>query len=158
MFIREFRGAAVGTVLMGAGAGYLAGVVGPPVRALESRFDVSLTEIGLLTSVFFAGIVVLSPLTPFVVRALGLRGTVLLAPALMGAGGVVSAVAPTFSVVLVGRGIVEASYRLVVPRSRSEIRDVAAPDNGSKIVLIGFASGFANVIGPYYLAAQLSKC
>ena len=56
MPVREFRGAAGGTVLMGAAAGYLASVVGPPVRALESEFDVSLTEIGLLTSSFFAGV------------------------------------------------------------------------------------------------------
>lgn len=103
MSAREYPGAAVGTVLIGAGAGYAAGVVGPPVRAISSEFDVSLTAIGLLTSVFFAGIVIVSFGAPFVVRFLGIRSTVRLAPVLMGLGGVLSAVAPAFWVLLLGR-------------------------------------------------------
>jgi MFS transporter, DHA1 family, inner membrane transport protein len=91
---------------MGAGAGYSAGVVGPPVRAISSEFDVSLTAIGLLTSLFFAGIVALNFGAPFVERLVGVRWAVRLAPLLMGAGGVISAVAPAFWVLLVGRFVV----------------------------------------------------
>jgi len=52
----QYRGAAVGTVLLGASAGYAAGVVGPPVRALIAEFDVSLTAIGLLALAAFSGL------------------------------------------------------------------------------------------------------
>jgi MFS transporter, DHA1 family, inner membrane transport protein len=103
---REYPGAAIGTVLMGTGAGYAAGVVGPPVRAISSEFDVSLTAIGLLTSLFFAGIVALNFGAPFVERLLGVRWAVRLAPLLMGVGGVISAVAPAFWVLLGGRLVV----------------------------------------------------
>ncbi len=91
---------------MGAAAGYSAGVVGPPVRAISSEFDVSLTAVGLLTSVFFAGIVILNFGAPFVERYLGIRGAVRLAPVLMGLGGVPSAVAPAFWILLLGRLVV----------------------------------------------------
>lgn len=105
MSVREYRNAAVGTILLGAGSGYATGVVGPPVRQISSKFDVSLTAIGLLTSVFFAGVVALTLGAPSVERRVGMRGAVLLAPSAMGLGSVVSAVAPTYWVLLAGRGV-----------------------------------------------------
>jgi len=103
---REYPGAAVGTVLFGAAAGYAAAVVGPPTRAISDEFDVSLTAIGLLTSLFFFGVVSISVGAPFVERLFGMRGAVRIAPLLMGAGGVVCVIAPTFWVLLVGRVLV----------------------------------------------------
>src|SRR5262249_3586213 len=103
---REYRGAAVGTVLYGAAAGYAAAVVGPPTRAISDEFDVSLTAIGLLTSLFFFGVVSISVGAPFVERLFGMRGAVRIAPLLMGAGGVVCVIAPTFWVLLLGRVLV----------------------------------------------------
>ena len=105
MPVREYRTAAVGTLLLGAAAGYAAGVVGPPVRAIGSEFDVSLTAIGLLTSVFFAGNLVLIFVAPMLEQRIGLRWTVRIAPLLMGAGGLISAAAPAYWVLLVGRAV-----------------------------------------------------
>ena len=101
--MREFRGAAVGTVLLGAGAGYAAGVVGPPVHAISSDFDVSLAAVGLLTSAFFAGIVALNVAAPWLERRIGTRSSVRLAALLMCAGSIVCAVAPAFGVLLGAR-------------------------------------------------------
>jgi DHA1 family inner membrane transport protein len=103
--VREYRGAAGGTVLLGAAAGYAAGVVGPPVRAISAEFDVTLTAIGLLTSVFFIGVVVLNFAAPFVEQVAGMRWAVRLAPVLMGAGGLLAVVAPSFWVLLAGRAV-----------------------------------------------------
>jgi cyanate permease len=101
--VREFRRAAVGTVLLGAGAGYAAGVVGPPVHAISSDFDVSLAAIGLLTSAFFAGVVALNLAAPWLDRRIGPRSSVHLAALLMCAGSILCAVAPAFGVLLGAR-------------------------------------------------------
>ena len=101
--MREFRRAAVGTVLLGAGTGYAAGVVGPPVHAISSDFDVSLAAVGLLTSAFFAGIVALNLAAPWLDRRIGPRSSVRLAALLMCAGSILCAVAPAFGVLLGAR-------------------------------------------------------
>jgi DHA1 family inner membrane transport protein len=106
MASQRYRAAEVGTVLLGAAVGYAAGVVGPPARAIGDDFDVSLTEIGLLTSAFFAGSVVLTLAAPLVERRIGLRRSVQLAPLLLGGGGAVCVLAPDFVVLLCGRAVV----------------------------------------------------
>ena len=105
MSVRDYPGAATGIILAGAGAGYAAGVVGPAVRGIAAEFDVSLTSIGLLTSVFFAGIVVLNFGIPNLERRLGVRTTAQLSPVLMGVGGILSTVAPAFWFLLIGRAV-----------------------------------------------------
>jgi cyanate permease len=130
---RGLRSVAVGIVLLGAAAGYGAGVVGPPVRAISEEFGVSLTSIGLLTSVFFVGVVGLNLAAPWVERWLGLRRAVRLAPLLLAAGNVISALASAFWVVLAGRVVLGVGVAIVL---------VLAPIAGRSV-------GGARLIGIY---------
>ena len=104
----------MGTVLLGAGTGYAAGVVGPPVRQIDAEFDVSLTAIGLLTSVFFVGLVAANLATPWIKRRIGVRRSAQLSSLVMGVGGLVTAAAPDFWTMLGSRAVVGLGVGLAI--------------------------------------------
>jgi cyanate permease len=54
----------VGTVLFAAGAGWTGGNVGPAVTQISRAFDVSLSTVGLLMTVFFAAVAVVTVFAP----------------------------------------------------------------------------------------------
>ena len=93
----------IGVVLLGASFGYGAGVVGPAAAPVAHEFGVSLGEAGLMTSVFFVGIAAFALVGAGVEERLGIPWSARLAAVLMGLGGIIGAVAPAFSVLLVGR-------------------------------------------------------
>jgi MFS family permease len=94
----------VGVVLLGASFGYAAGVVGPAAAPVSDAFDVSLGETGLMTSVFFIAMAAFQLFGAPAEDRLGIPWSARLAAISMGLGGVISAVAPGFVVLLVGRG------------------------------------------------------
>jgi DHA1 family inner membrane transport protein len=93
----------IGVVLLGASFGYGAGVVGPAAAPVAHEFDVSLGEAGLMTSVFFIAIAAFSFVGSVVEERIGIPWSARLAAISMGLGGVISAIAPAFAVMLVGR-------------------------------------------------------
>jgi MFS transporter, CP family, cyanate transporter len=95
----------VGVVLLGAAFGYAAGVVGPAAAPVSDEFDVSLTEAGLMTSVFFIAMAVFQLFGAPAEERMGIPRSARLAGLLMGLGGLVSAVAPWFAVLLAGRAL-----------------------------------------------------
>jgi MFS family permease len=95
----------IGVVLLGASFGYCAGVVGPAAAPVAHTFDVSLGEAGLMTSLYFVGIVAVTLLGAAAVEWLGVPWSARLAAVLTGLGGVIGAIAPWFALLLVGRAV-----------------------------------------------------
>ena len=95
----------IGVVLLGASFGYAAGVVGPAAAPVSDEFDVSLGEAGLMTSVFFIAMALFQLGGAPAEARLGIPWSSRLAAISMGLGGVVSAVAPWFAGLLVGRAL-----------------------------------------------------
>ena len=93
----------IGVILLGASFGYGAGVVGPAAAPVAKEFDVSLTEAGLMTSVFFIAIAAFSLVGSAAEERLGIPWSARLASICMGLGGLIGAIAPAFAVLLVGR-------------------------------------------------------
>ena len=93
----------IGVVLLGTSFGYAAGAVGPAAAPVSNEFDVSLGETGLMTSVFFIAMAAFQLGSAPIEARIGIPWSARLAAIFMGLGGVISAVAPGFAVLLVGR-------------------------------------------------------
>lgn len=91
--------------MLGVTFGYGAGVVGPAAAPVSDHFDVSLGEAGLMTSVFFITMAIFQLFGAPAEERLGIPWSARLAAIFMGAGGLVSAIAPWFALLLVGRGL-----------------------------------------------------
>jgi MFS family permease len=100
---RALSSVGVGVVLLGTAFGYAAGVVGPAAAPVSDKFDVSLGEAGLMTSVFFIAMAAFQLVGAPAETRLGIPWSARLAAIFMGLGGVISAIAPWFAVLLVGR-------------------------------------------------------
>jgi hypothetical protein len=64
MSVREPGRITVGVVFLGAGAGWTGGNIGRAVTQISHAFDVSLSTVGLLMTVFFAAIAVVTVFAP----------------------------------------------------------------------------------------------
>ena len=145
-------------VLLGAGAGYGGGNIGPVTGAIASRFGISLSAVGLTMTVFFATITAVTIASAPILRRLG--------PAeprsrcccvLSGLGNVICAVSPSFAGLLVGRGVVGVGAGLafvigpVVARAHGGARMIGA---FGAAVTLGVAAALA--IGSALAAAGVS--
>jgi predicted MFS family arabinose efflux permease len=111
-------------VLLAAGAGYGGGNVGPATDAISRTFGVSLSTVGLMMTVFFAAIVVVTLASATVVRRLGPHTAIVWCCVLSGLGNALCTVSPWYVGVLGGR------------------------------VLAGLGAGLAFVIGPVVARAS----
>jgi predicted MFS family arabinose efflux permease len=108
----------IGTLLFAAGAGWTGGNVGPVVGPIASHFAVSLGTVGLLMTVFFAAIALITVIAAPIGERLGVGRTIQLACALLALGNIACAATPAFAGLLLGR------------------------------VLVGLGAGLAFVVGP----------
>lgn len=99
------RGIGLAVVLIGGGAGYGGGNVGPVTAAIGHAFGVSLSTVGLTMTVFFAAIAIVTVGSALVLRRLGPRAVLVLCCLLAGAGNVLCAVSPWFGGLLAGRAL-----------------------------------------------------
>jgi predicted MFS family arabinose efflux permease len=144
-------------VLLGAGAGYGGGNIGPVTGALASRFGVSLSAVGLTMTVFFATITAVTIASAPILRRIGPRAAIALCCVLSGLGNVVCAVSPSFAGVLIGRGVVGVGAGLafvigpVVARARGGARLI-----GAFGAAVTFGVAIALGIGSVLAAADVS--
>lgn len=96
---------ATGVVLLGLSFGYAAGVVGPAADPVAQHFVVSLSAVGLLTSVFFIALAVLAFAGAAVEDRIGIGWSARLAALLLALGGLAVAASPWFAGVLAGRAL-----------------------------------------------------
>ena len=96
--------ATLATVLFAAGLSWTAGNVGPVVTDIEREFDVTLSQIGVLTgTVYFGAIVVITLAAPWLSHRLGLLDTVRLACVLGTAGNLIFALSPAYAGLVAGQ-------------------------------------------------------
>ncbi len=105
MSVRQPGRITVGVVLFTAGAGWTGGNVGPAVTQVSRAFDVSLSKVRFLMTVFFAAIALVTVFAPPLANHIGVGRTVVLACA-PGIGNAVFAASPLFSGLLLGRVLV----------------------------------------------------
>jgi DHA1 family inner membrane transport protein len=120
--LRRSGGAAV--VLLGFGAGYGGGNVGPAATAIGRSFGVSLSLVGLMMTVFFGAIAVVTVASAPLLRRPGPRTVIVYCCVVAAAGSAVCALSPSFGGVLLGR------------------------------LLAGLGAGIAFVIGPVVARAE----
>lgn len=111
-------------VLLGLGAGYGGGNVGPATRGIGHSFAISLSAVGLTMTVFFGAIAMVTLVSARLFRRLGPRSIIALCCGLGGIGNVVCALTPWFAGMLAGR------------------------------VIAGLGGGLAFVVGPVVARAQ----
>jgi MFS family permease len=109
-----FPHARAAALLFGIAIAWSGGIVGPVVNPISAEFDVSLTEVGLLSgTVFFGGIglamLIAAPLSG---RA-GVTGAMRLACLLAIVGNAIMALSPAFAGLLVGRALTGIGLGLV---------------------------------------------
>jgi DHA1 family inner membrane transport protein len=99
------RSPAGAIVLLGLGAGYGGGNVGPAATGIARSFHVSLSTVGLTMTVFFAAIAGVTLTSATVLRRLGPRPVLASCCLLAAVGNAACAVSPSFGVLLLGRGL-----------------------------------------------------
>lgn len=92
--------------LFAAGAGWTGGNVGPVVSEISAKFDVSLSTVGLLMTVFFVAIALVTLSAAPLVSRIGAGRTLALSCGLLGLGNAVFAASPAFDGLLLGRFLV----------------------------------------------------
>jgi MFS transporter, DHA1 family, inner membrane transport protein len=98
------RATGLSAILLGIGVGWGAGNVGPVVGPLAHEFDVSLAGVGLLSgTVYFAAVMVATPLAVPLAARVGIVRATAVAAALMAIGHAVFALSPAFGWLLVAR-------------------------------------------------------
>ncbi|MCR2806348.1 MFS transporter [Paenibacillus soyae] len=119
------------------------GVIGL-LPSLAERFEVSVTEAGLLVSVFALGIAVSGPIMPLLFSGLDRKKVMLLVLAVFVAGNIVSLLTTNFTVLLIAR-IIPALFHpiycsLAFTVAASSVSEEEAPKAVSK-VFIGVSAG-----------------
>jgi predicted MFS family arabinose efflux permease len=97
-------GAGLAAFLVGLGAAWGAGNIGPVVRALAAEFHVSLAAVGVLSgTMFFGGLVVAAVFATALAERIGIVWSLRVICLLCAAGYLLFAVAPSFAVLVAAR-------------------------------------------------------
>jgi predicted MFS family arabinose efflux permease len=101
------RAKGLSAILLGIGVGWGAGNVGPVVEPLSHHFDVTFAGVGLLSgTVYFAAVMVATPLAVPLAARIGVVPTSATAAAVMAVGHVVFALSPAYAWLIVARILV----------------------------------------------------
>lgn len=101
------RGKGLSAILLGIGVGWGAGNIGPVVDPLASHFHVSLAGVGLLSgTVYFAAVMVATPLAVPLAARIGVVPTVAAAAAVMTVGHALFAISSVYAELLIARILV----------------------------------------------------
>jgi MFS family permease len=101
------RAKGLSAILLGIGVGWGAGNIGPVVDPLSSHFHVSLAGVGLLSgTVYFAAVMIATPLAVPVAARFGVVPTVATAAAVMAVGHALFAVSSAYGELIVARILV----------------------------------------------------
>ncbi|MNK48045.1 Multidrug export protein EmrB [compost metagenome] len=116
---------------------------------LMNDFNVSATTVQWLSTAYMLVNGVLIPITAFLIESFGTRSLFIWAMAIFGAGSVICAVAPTFSIMLIGRIIQAGGAGIIMPLVMNVFLTVFPPERrGAAMGTMGIAMMFAPAIGP----------
>jgi MFS family permease len=126
-----------------------AAIIAPAIPALREAFAVDNSQIGLVTIVYILCSLSSTTLMASLSDRYGRRPVYLTNIIMFAAGSLLIALAPSFSIVLVGRAIQGIAAGGVTPTASAVIGDTFPPsERGKALGLIGATFGMAFLIGP----------
>jgi EmrB/QacA subfamily drug resistance transporter len=126
-------------------------IVGPALPAIQQQFRAEVNErtLGWMFSIYVLFNLIGTPLMAKLSDLYGRRMIYVLDVALFAVGSLVVALAPSFAVVLIGRGIQGFGAGGIFPVASAVIGDTFPPEKrGSALGLIGAVFGLAFIVGP----------
>lgn len=124
-------------------------VIGPAIPALRAAFGVDNNQIALVTIIFVLFTLTTTALMAGLSDRYGRRPLYLLNIAVFAAGSLTVALAPSFSVLLVGRALQGLGAGGITPTASAVIGDTFPPEQrGKALGLIGATFGMAFLLGP----------
>ncbi|WP_047153095.1 DHA2 family efflux MFS transporter permease subunit [Aneurinibacillus tyrosinisolvens] len=116
---------------------------------LMNDFNVSATTVQWLSTAYMLVNGVLIPITAFLIESFGTRVLFTSAMGLFTIGSIVCAIAPSFSIILIGRIIQASGAGILMPLVMSVFLTVFPPERrGAAMGMMGIAMMFAPAIGP----------
>lgn len=124
-------------------------IVGPALPALREHFGVSERDIAWVFNAFVLFNLVAVPLMSKLADVLGRRLVFALEVTVFAVGALIVAFAPSFTVLLIGRGIQGLGTAGILPIASAVVGDVYPPERrGRALGIIGAVFGLAFIIGP----------
>ena len=131
-------------------------IVGPALPAIQAHFAVDARSIAWIFSIYVLCSLIGTPLMAKLSDAYGRRALYIIDVALFACGSLLVATAPTFAVVIIGRGVQGLGAGGIFPVASAVIGDTFPPEKrGSALGLIGAVFGIAFLIGPILGGALL---
>ena len=131
-------------------------IVGPALPALQAHFAVDARGVAWIFSVYVLCSLIGTPLMAKLSDAYGRRALYIVDVILFGLGSLLVATAPTFGLVVIGRGVQGLGAGGIFPVASAVIGDTFPPEKrGSALGLIGAVFGIAFLIGPILGGALL---
>ncbi|MBP2001909.1 EmrB/QacA subfamily drug resistance transporter [Paenibacillus shirakamiensis] len=116
---------------------------------LMNDFNVSATTVQWLSTAYMLVNGVLIPITAYLINSFGTRFLFISAMVLFGAGSVICAGSPTFSIMLLGRIVQASGAGIIMPLVMNVFLTVFPPERrGAAMGTMGIAMMFAPAIGP----------
>lgn len=132
-------------------------IVGPALPALREAFGVDKRTIAWVFNVFVLLNLVGIPLMSRLADVFGRRTLFVADVLLFGAGSIVVALAPSFEVLLAGRGIQGLAASGIFPAASAVVGDTFPPERrGRALGILGAVYGLAFVIGPIIAGVLLN--
>lgn len=131
-------------------------ILGPAIPAIRDSFELSERQVSWVFSVWVLANLVSVPIMSKMADRYGRKAIYLLDIALFAIGGIVVALAPGFSVLLIGRALQGSAASGIFPVAGAVIGDAFEPEKrGRAFGVLGSVFGVAFIIGPILAGTML---
>lgn len=125
------------------------GVLSPALAAIGAEYNMPNSDLSLVFTIYLLANVISIPIAAKLSDTYGRRSVYTACLLTFAAGSVVTVVAPTFWVFLLGRAIQAAGAGGIFPVATATIADVVPQERrGSALGMLGAIWGFAGIVGP----------
>jgi MFS family permease len=125
------------------------GVLSPAIAAIGSEYRTPNSDLSLIFTIYLLANVISIPIASKLSDTYGRRSVYVACLLTFAVGSVVSVIAPTYWVFLIGRAIQAAGAGGIFPVATATIADVVPQERrGSALGMLGAIWGFAGIVGP----------
>ncbi|OYD07865.1 MDR family MFS transporter [Paludifilum halophilum] len=144
------KAAMIAALLTGAFMGIInETLLATALPSIQHAFFISQSEVQWLTTAFLMTNGIMIPISAFLIERFTTRGLFLTAIGLFGAGTVISAIAPVFAVLLVGRIVQATGSGIMLPLLMTVLLAIISVEKrGTAMGMIGIVIAFGPAIGP----------